>query len=97
MAIFLITPLASNIEKIDAVVTARLPERDRFKLAGRGGWIVAFSGTSLELSNSLGITGQPDGTPPSLASVLITSVGTYYGRGSADMWEWLKTRFEAAS
>jgi hypothetical protein len=97
MAIFLITPLANNVEKVDEVVSARLPERDTFKLAGRGGWLVSFPGTSIELSNSLGITGQPEGTAPSVASVLVTSVGAYYGRGSADMWEWLKTRFEAAS
>lgn len=97
MAIFLITPLANNVERLDEVVVAGLPERDRFKLAGRGGWLVSFPGTSIELSNSLGITGQPEGVAPSLASVLITSVGAYYGRGSADMWEWLKTRFEAAS
>lgn len=97
MAIFLITPLAHNADKVDAVVLDVVPERDRFKLTGRAGWLVSFSGTSVELSNKLGITGQPEGSPPSLASVLITSVGAYYGRGQADMWEWLKTRMEAAA
>lgn len=97
MAIYLITPLGNNADKVDLVVSSALVERDRFKLASRSGWLVSFPGTSVELSNLLGITGQPDGKPPSLASVLITSVGTYYGRGSADMWEWLKTRMEASA
>ena len=97
MSVFLITPLANNVDRVDEVVSRGLSERDRFKLAGQGGWLVSFPGTSIELSNLLGITGQPEGTAPALASVLITSVGAYYGRGSADMWEWLKTRFESAS
>ena len=97
MTIFLITPLAQNSKKVDLVVTSHVTERDRFKLAGEAGWLISFPGTTVELSNSLGITGQPADTPPSLASVLITSVGTYYGRGSADMWEWLKTRMQATS
>jgi hypothetical protein len=97
MAIFLITPLANNVERVDQVVSEGLLERDRFKLAGRGGWLVSFPGTSIELSNKLGVTGQSEGETPSVASVLITSVGAYYGRGSADMWEWLKTRIESGS
>lgn len=97
MSIFLITPLAQNSNEVDAVVADRLVERDRFKLPGESGWLISFPGTTVELSNSLGITGQPADTPPTLTSVLITSVGTYYGRGSADMWEWLKTRMEASA
>lgn len=97
MGIFLITPLAENIDKLDAVVASSLNERDRYKLAGKAGWLVSYPGTSVELSNQLGITGQPEGVPASLTSVLITSVSTYYGRGSAEMWEWLKTRMEASA
>jgi hypothetical protein len=81
---------------VDEVVTQHIPERDRHKLTGGAGWLISYQGTSVELSNLLGISGQAQGQIPSLSSVLITSIGAYYGRGPTDMWEWLKTRMEAA-
>lgn len=97
MAIYQLTPLALNIDRADAVVAQHISERDRYKLPGRAGWLISYNGTSVELSNVLGITGQAEGQSPSLSSVLITSISAYYGRGSSDMWEWLKTRMEAAA
>jgi hypothetical protein len=97
MAIYLITPLAHNVDKMDVVVSQAISERDRYKLQGQAGWLVSYPGTTVELSNQLGVTGQPENVLPSLTSVLITSIGAYYGRGSAEMWEWLKTRMEAAA
>ncbi|MDH0852095.1 hypothetical protein N5D66_29510 [Delftia tsuruhatensis] len=79
------------------VVEHGIPSHDRLELTGGRAWLISFRGTSIELSNHLGITGQAEGEAIKLSSVLITSVGSYYGRASADLWEWLKTRFEGAA
>lgn len=97
MAIFQVTPLASNADRLAQAVAATIQEDSRYELPNNAGWLVNFKGTSMELSHVLGLTGQPEGTPATLGSVLITSIISYYGRASADMWEWLKTRFESAS
>jgi hypothetical protein len=96
MPIYLLTPLSDNAAQASVVVAARIPASDFYALPSESGWLIAFPGTTIELSNHLGITGFPEGGHPSLYSVLLTSVGSYYGRGSSDMWEWLKTRFESA-
>ena len=97
MPIFQVTPLASNAEKVGSAVVAAIPEESRYELPNSAGWFVSFKGTTIELSHALAVTGQPDGAPHTTGSVLITSIVSYYGRGSAEMWEWLKTRFENAA
>lgn len=95
MPIYQLTPLANNLPQVNAVVERAIDPGARYRLGGNAGWLVSYRGTSVELSKFLGITGQPEGEPPSVYSILITSVGSYYGRGSNEMWEWLKTRMEA--
>lgn len=97
MPIYQLTPLADNIAKMNQVLEARVAAEDRFPLQNGAGWLVCYSGTSTELSNMLGVTGQAQGVAATLSSVLITRIASYYGRGPSDMWEWLKTRFERAS
>lgn len=97
MGIFLVTPLAHNVDRIGEAVRLHIPEKDRHELQSRAGWIVKFSGTTVELSNALGFTGHANGVQPTIGSVLVTSLLSYYGRGPTDMWEWLKTRFEASA
>lgn len=97
MAVYLLTPLADNADQARALVSSRLAAVDYYTLPNGMGWLISFRGTSVELSNHLGITGFHEGESPSLNSVLITSVSSYYGRASSDMWEWLKVRFESAS
>lgn len=93
MAIYLITPLARNSDAVRTALNACFQPADWLELQGRAGWFVSYPGTSVELSAELGIT--PADNTPKLGSVLITSVGSYYGRGPTPMWEWLKTRFES--
>lgn len=97
MAVYLLTPLSDNVAQARALVEARLGAADFYALPNGRGWLISYRGTSVELSNFLGITGFPEGGSPSLTSVLITSIGSYYGRAGSDMWEWLKVRFESAS
>ena len=92
MAIYLVTPLAQNADKVRVAITKNIQEENWLELQGRVGWFVSYSGTSVELSTEIGVT--PKDEASILGSVLITSVGSYYGRGPTPMWEWLKTRFE---
>lgn len=99
MSVYLLTPLAENVEQAGALVQDRLGngKGDFFELPNGRGWLISFRGTSVELSNLLGITGFPEGGSPTLTSVLITAVNSYYGRAGSDLWEWLKVRFESAA
>ena len=93
MAIYLVTPLAHNVDAVGAAINSHFQPANWLELQGRAGWFVSYPGTSVELSRELGVT--PADGKSLLGSVLITSVGSYYGRGPTPMWEWLKTRFES--
>ena len=94
MAVYLITPLAQNADKVRDCLKQNLDPSDVYELQSAAGWLVSYKGTSVELSNQIGITsptGKPDNGP---GSTMVTSIGSYYGMGSTAMWEGLKTRFE---
>jgi hypothetical protein len=95
MPIYQITPIANNASNIDVAILSKIEEASRYKLPNNLGWFVNYKGTAVELSNLLGVTGQPEGVPATMGSTLIVAIVSYYGRGSLEMWEWLKTRFEA--
>jgi hypothetical protein len=94
MPIYTAVPLQSNQPALNAAVVRVIPPQDRYPLASDRGWLIKFDGTTIELCNVLGVTGQPAGIPSIVGSVIVVAVSAYYGRGSTDMWEWLKTRFE---
>lgn len=94
MAIFLVVPLRNESSALDAAIKAGVEEQDRYPLQNGRGWLVRMDGTTKEASDKIGITGQKEGEAPLLGSALVTPVTSYYGRGSNDMWEWLKSRFE---
>ena len=94
MPVFIAVPLTQSTQTLNAAVTRIIVEADRYKLQQDRGWLIQFSGTTVELSNKLEITGQPPGTPSPIGSAIVCPITSYYGRGSNEMWEWLKTRFE---
>ncbi len=94
MPIYQITPLQNNHAALQSAVEGAFAASDRHKLQNDMGWLVRHSGTTTEVSNHLGLTGQPQGERSPIGSAMVTLVSSYYGRGPADMWEWLKTRFE---
>lgn len=97
MTVYLITPLDHNADRVGQVLKQALKPEDFYEVQSSAGWLVSFKGTSMELSNLLGITspqGKPVGGP---GAAMVTSIGSYYGLGSTSMWEWLKTRFEQAN
>lgn len=92
MPIYLVTPLANNFHEIIREVEMAYAREDFFTLANSAGVLVRDKGTTIEVSNKVGIT-TPDRSTKT-GSAMVTSVGSYYGRGQTDMWEWLRTRFE---
>lgn len=97
MSVFLVIPLANNLEEVDKAVRLAIPESDSYRLQGDAGWLVNFNGTSIDLCNTLGITGQPAGERSPVGSTLVSPVTSYYGRGPSDMWEWMRVKLEAGS
>lgn len=97
MPVFQVTALADNKDAIQRAIESNFSPEDRYPLQGEAGWLVRHKGTTTEVSNHLGITGQPQGEKSPIGSAMVTLVGNYYGRGPTDMWEWLKTRFEGTA
>lgn len=96
MGIFLIVPLGRNADRLATAVSEKFPEpTSKHPLQNDAGWLISYNGTTSELSNFIGITGQPTGEPSVIGSAIVTPVPSYFGRGSTDMWEWLKARFES--
>lgn len=95
MPLYIITSLRKDTTPVNTAVARHIPEPDRFHLQDDRGWLVKFAGTTVELSNHLEITGQEKNVPSPVGPALIVPMGGYYGRGPTDMWEWVKTRWEA--
>ena len=96
MPIYQVTPLSNNAAAVGQAVQAKLGA-DALELQSRAGWLVSFKGTTVELSHLLGVTNPTNEGGFPLGSVIIASIGSYYGRGPTQMWEWLKTRAESGS
>ena len=94
MAIYIAVPLTQDSKALDEAVTFNIEPSNHYKLQSDRGWLIKFDGTSVELSNRIGLTGQPQGETSLIGSAIIVPVSAYYGRGPTDMWEWLKTRLE---
>lgn len=93
MPVFLVTTLTTDQKHLDAAVEERISAEDRYKLVSNRGWLIKFEGTSVQLSNHLEITGQEEGGKSLIGPAIVTLVGSYYGRGPTDMWEWLSLKF----
>ena len=95
MPIFLAIPLTTDSSPLNkAVETTIVETSDRYKLQADRGWLIKYEGTTTELSNFLGITGQAPGVTPAVMSAMVIPISGYFGRGPVDMWEWLKIRLE---
>lgn len=94
MAVYIAVPLTTTSTALNSAVVQHIDQHDRYQLQSERGWLIKFNGTSIELSNHIGLTGQETGAPSPIGSAIIVPVSTYYGRGPGDMWEWIKTRLE---
>lgn len=96
MPVFLVTPLIDNADRVATAVRALdVPDTDRFELNNpNGGWLVAFPGTTVDLTRSLKLASVEPGFTSPVGPALVTSVSSYFGLGQNVMWEWLKLQFE---
>jgi hypothetical protein len=98
MAIYIVVPLTATSNALNEAVESSIPQKeDRYQLQAERGWLIKFDGTSIELSNKIGVTGQTQGAQSPVGTAgpaIIVPIPTYYGRGPGEMWEWLKTRIE---
>jgi hypothetical protein len=69
---------------------ARVYADDSYDL-GNNEWLISAKGTPKSVSDSLGITSHPDTIGPAI----VFRVEGYFGRASADIWEWIKSKSEA--
>lgn len=92
--IYLIVPLSMDISSLQDAIESGIPAENRHKLQEDRGWLIKFDGTTVELCNRLRITGQTADEPAKTGSAIVVPVNNYYGRGPADMWEWLASRFD---
>ena len=65
---------------------------DNYLEAGKMIWLVADSGTTVSVGKKLGVVPEN----PEVTSLLIVNFTSYYGRASSAIWEWIKTKLEAA-
>lgn len=86
MSIFLITPI-NEPEKVSSAVAEKFGG-ECYQIPKTASWVVFFAGTTVELSDQLGITNGENGTG------VVVSIANYYGRAPIDLWEWMKTRME---
>lgn len=97
MPVFVIIPLANNAAALRTAMATALTQSDVLELQNSAGFLVRYEGTSVELSNAIGLTSADKNAPSTTGSALVCSMGSYYGRGPTTMWEWIQTRLEGAS
>ncbi|MRD46484.1 hypothetical protein GHT07_04300 [Caenimonas koreensis DSM 17982] len=81
MALFVIIPTVSDTSALDKAMTRY--EKKAYQLP-RGEWLVAYEGTSRQLSDELQVTDNQLGVP-----CVILGFGSYFGRAGKDIWEWI--------
>lgn len=94
MPVYIAIPLIPDSKQLKQAIESTIPNDNWYELQANSGWLVNFSGTTIELTNHIGITGQAPGESSTVGSAIVIPVTNYYGRGPTDMWEWLKTRME---
>ena len=87
MAFFIVIPTTSN----SSALAAKIEELDlkNYKLP-QGEWMVAYDGTSKELSGALGITSDDseNGNPVNVAGIVVSTNG-HWGYTDNSVWEWI--------
>ncbi len=58
---------------------------------GNNEWLISTKGTPKTVSDSLGITSNPD----TIGAAIVFSVDSYFGRASPEIWEWIKRKSQA--
>jgi hypothetical protein len=88
MGIFVVF-CVGNVAAVRRALQKILPE-NHLEVAD-GQFLVASQGTAMDLSNRLGITDGENG------SAIVFTMGSYYGRASTNIWDWIKSKAESTN
>jgi len=70
---------------LDERIRALYPDK-HIQFHTKGHWFVASTGTAEEVSDRLGISADK---PDDVRTAIVLGVSGYWGRESANIWEWL--------
>jgi hypothetical protein len=59
-------------------------------------WFVSSAGTVVELVAVLGIYDAAKPQEPPTGSAIVLAMSAYYGRASANVWDWFKAKLETS-
>jgi hypothetical protein len=89
MPLFLVAALGDSAKAIDAAVRETFPEK-HYKIDDTKWFVNAKLATAKALSDQLGITSDvPD---QAKSTGVVVSIRGYFGRGPADLWEWIASQ-----
>jgi len=89
MAIFVIFRV-SNVAAMEVAMARAFP--GNHLRVDSAEWVVSAVGTPKDVSDKLGVTpGTETGT------AMIFSMGSYYGRATTEIWDWIKAKAETPS
>lgn len=86
MSVFIIVSKTDNAE-LGRIIQEKYPQ-DYYQYSSNQ-WLVSSSGISKEVSDNLGISDKDK----NLVAVVF-AISSYWGRASADVWDWLKNKLE---
>ena len=87
MAVFAVIPTMQPTTALDTRINIKIPKADALKLP-LGEWLIAYNGTSKDLSDVLGISeGETIGG-------VVISISSYYGRATTDVWEFIQSKLK---
>lgn len=78
---FVIIPLQNSAHLNDLIPTKFGKASYRLPM---GEWLIAYQGTTQQLSDELGISEGPSN------SAIVLSISSYWGRAPKQIWEWLQ-------
>lgn len=82
MTLLVVIPTESSTESLDKKITEMFGNLS-YRLP-RGEWLVAYGGTSKQLSDELGISSGEIGP-----GAVVLAFNGYWGRASTAVWEWI--------
>lgn len=81
---------AEPTQAIERAIKAKFP--DDYLEVGTGQWLVADEGTSVSVTQKLGLADKDHPT----GSALVLAVSSYYGRKGPVVWEWIRSKWGSA-
>lgn len=88
MSIFLVVPTSNPAGVKSALADNKAQGHIDYVDLPISGHFVSYSGTTIELSNLLGVSDGSSG------GGVVVAVSSYYGRAPTTMWDWVKSRWD---